>query len=234
MNEGLIVLVRGIIGFFTLLILTRILGKQQVSQLTFFDYVVGITIGSTASTLTTDLTSRAWPHWVGLFTWTALCFILQLITLKSKTAEKYLDGEPTIVIANGKILEKSMKKFRYTIGDVLSQLRDKGVFDLNQVAYAVLEKDGQLSILKKSECNPVSPKDLHIKTGTASIDYELIYDGSILQDNLDSINRNEKWLMTKLKNLGINDASEVFLATYNASSGLHIDLYEDGIEKNTK
>lgn len=98
MNEGLIVLVRGIIGFFTLLIFTRILGKQQVSQLTFFDYVVGITIGSTASTLTTDLTSNAWPHWVGLVTWTSLCLILQFITLKLKVAEKYLDGERAIHI----------------------------------------------------------------------------------------------------------------------------------------
>ncbi len=234
MNEGLIVLVRGLIGFFTLLIFTRILGKQQISQLTFFDYVVGITIGSTASTLTTDLTSRAWPHWVGLVTWTALCFILQLITLKSKAAEKYLDGEPTIVITNGKILEKSMKKFRYTIGDLLEQLRDKGVFDLEEVAYAVLEKDGQLSILKKPEYDPVTPKDLKLKSSNASIDLELIYDGSILQDHLISINRNEKWLMTKLKKQGIKDAAEVFLATYNASSGLHIDLYEDHIKQNNK
>ena len=234
MNEGLIVLVRGLIGFFTLLIFTRILGKQQISQLTFFDYVVGITIGSTASTLTTDLTSRAWPHWVGLFTWTALCFILQLITLKSKAAEKYLDGEPTIVITNGKILEKSMKKFRYTIGDLLEQLRDKGIFDLDEVAYAVLEKDGQLSILKKPECDHVTPKDLKLKTANASIDLEVIYDGSILQDHLISINRNEKWLMTKLKKQGIKDAAEVFLATYNASSGLHIDLYEDHIKQNNK
>ncbi|GCD11916.1 DUF421 domain-containing protein [Clostridium sp. FP2] len=234
MNEGLIVLVRGIIGFFTLLIFTRILGKQQVSQLTFFDYVVGITIGSTASSLTTDLTSRAWPHWVGLFTWTALCLILQLITLKSKTAEKYLDGQPTIVIINGKILEESMKKFRYTIGDLLSQLRDKDIFDIDQVAYAILEKDGQLSILKKTQCDPVTPKDLNLKTSPASIDFEVIYDGSILQDSLDKINRNERWLMKQLKSKGINDASEVFLAIYNATSGLHIDLYKDHIKKNNK
>ena len=234
MNEGLIVLVRGIIGFFTLLILTRVLGKQQISQLTLFDYVIGITIGSTASSLTTDLTSRAWPHWVGLFTWTSLCLILQLITLKSKTAEKYLDGEPTIIITNGKILEKSMKKFRYTIGDLLEQLRDKGIFDLEEVAYAVLEKDGQLSILKKPECNPVTPKDLKLKTSAASIDVEIIYDGSVLQENLISVNRNERWLMTKLKKQGVNDANEVFLATYNPSSGLHVDLYEDHIEKNKK
>ena len=234
MNEGLIVLVRGIIGFFTLLIFTRILGKQQVSQLTFFDYVVGITIGSTASSLTTDLTSRAWPHWVGLITWTVLCFVLQLITLKSKTAEKFLDGEPTIIIMNGKILEESMKKFRYTIGDLLAQLRDKGVFDLSEVAYAVLEKDGQLSILKKPECDPATPKDLNIKPSTASIDLEVIYDGSIVQENLVSINRNEKWLMNKLKKRGINDASEVFLAIYNATSGLHIDLYKDHIKQKDK
>lgn len=234
MNEGLIVLVRGIIGFFTLLIFTRILGKQQVSQLTFFDYVVGITIGSTASSLTTDLTSRAWPHWVGLITWTVLCYILQLITLKSKAAEKFLDGEPTIVITDGKILEESMKKFRYTIGDLLAQLRDKGIFDLKDVAYAVLEKDGQLSILKKPECDPVTPKDLNIKTSTASIDVEIIYDGSIVQANLAIINRNERWIMNNLKKRGINDASEVFLAIYNATSGLHIDLYKDHVKQKNK
>jgi len=233
-NEGLIVLVRGIIGFFTLLIFTRIMGKQQVSQLTFFDYVVGITIGSTASSLTTDLTSRAWPHWVGLITWTILCLSLQLITLKSKTAEKFLDGQPTIVITNGKILEESMKKFRYTIGDLLAQLRDKGIFDLDQVAYAVLEKDGQLSILKKTQCDPVTPKDLNIKTTKASIDVEVIYDGSIVHDNLVSINRNERWIMNNLKKRGINDASEVFLAIYNATSGLHIDLYKDHIKPKNK
>ena len=234
MDEGLIVLVRAIIGFFTLLIFTRMLGKQQVSQLTFFDYVVGITIGSTASTLTTDLTSRAWPHWVGLLTWALLCFILQLITIKSKTAEKFLDGEPTIVITNGKILEQSMKKFRYTIGDLLAQLRDKGIFDLDQVAYAVLEKDGQLSILKKTECDPVTPKDLKLKSSAASIDFEVIYDGSVVPENLKIINRNERWLMIKLKKQGITDFSEVFLATYNKSSGLHIDLYNDHIKEDKK
>jgi uncharacterized membrane protein YcaP (DUF421 family) len=234
MNEGLIVLVRGIIGFFTLLIFTRTLGKQQVSQLTFFDYVVGITIGSTASTLTTDLTSSAWSHWVGLLTWTVLCLILQLITVKSKNAEKYLDGEPTLVISNGKILEKSIKKFRYTIGDLLSQLRDKDIFDIDDVAYAVLEKDGQLSILKKPECDFVTPKDLKIKTAGATIDIELIYDGVILKDKLASINRNEKWLMIKLKKQSIYNTADVFLATYNASSGLFIDLYDDHIEQDSK
>ena len=91
-----------------------------------------------------------------------------------------------------------------------------------------------MSILKKAECDPVTPKDLKIKTSAAGIDFEIIYDGSILKDNLASINKNEKWLMKKLKNKGINDAAEVFLAIYNTSSGLHIDLYEDHIKQKGK
>ena len=81
MNEAAVVFVRGIISFLTLLIFTRLLGKQQVSELTFFDYILGITIGSIAATLTTDLSSRAWPHWVGLATWTGAVWFLQWITL---------------------------------------------------------------------------------------------------------------------------------------------------------
>lgn len=98
MVESLVVIVRSIIAFFSLLIFARILGKQQISQLTFFDYIAGITIGSIAATLTTDLTSRSWPQWVGLFTWTLLVFISQWGTLKGKSLAKYMDGEPAIVI----------------------------------------------------------------------------------------------------------------------------------------
>ena len=82
MNEGLVVVVRSIIAFFTLLIIARILGKQQLSQLTFFDYVLGITIGSIAATLSVDLSSRAWPHWVGLMVWAVIVWGLQMLTIK--------------------------------------------------------------------------------------------------------------------------------------------------------
>lgn len=96
MNEALVVLVRAIIGFFTLLIFARMLGRQQISQLTFFDYVLGITIGSTASTLSTDLESTAWSHWIGLLTWCAIGFLLQWITLKWRYAAKYIEGSPLL------------------------------------------------------------------------------------------------------------------------------------------
>lgn len=230
MNEALIVIVRGIIAFFTLLIFARILGKQQISQLTFFDYIVGITIGSMASTLTTDLTSTAWSHWIGLLVWTCASFILQIITLKSKAASEYLDGKPTLVIMNGKILEDSMKKSRYRLSELLEQLRSKDVFDLNQVAFAILEKDGQLSVLKKPEFQPATPKDLNLKSDTSIIGTELIYDGIIIEQNLKNINKNRNWLMSQLKKQGINSSSEVFVATFNAPDKLYIDLYKDHMQ----
>lgn len=227
MNEGLIVLVRAFIGFFTLLIFARILGKQQISQLTFFDYVLGITIGSTASTLTTDLTSRAWPHWVGLFVWTFLCFILQWASIKNKTVAEYLDGKPTVVIMNGKVLENSMKKYRYTLADLLEQLRDKGIFDIGEVAYAILEKDGQLSILKKPEFDTPTRQDLNITPGATSIGTELIYDGVVVEENLEILNKSKDWLKNELKKQNINDFSKVFVATFNPPDKLYVDLYKD-------
>ena len=113
MNEALVVIVRAIISFFSLLIFARILGKEQISQLTFFDYILGITIGSIASELTVDLSSRAWPHWVGLLTWAALAYLMEVITLKSRYLAKYIEGEPTIVIMNGKIMENEIQGNRY-------------------------------------------------------------------------------------------------------------------------
>ncbi|MCT8977653.1 DUF421 domain-containing protein [Clostridium sp. CX1] len=233
MHESLIVLVRGIIGFFTLLIFARVLGKQQVSQLTFFDYVLGITIGSTASSLTTDLTSTAWAHWVGLFTWTAICYCIQWISLKSKKASVYLDDKPTIVMANGQILEETMKNKRYRLSDLLEQLREKGVFDLGEVDFAILEKDGQLSVLKKVEYQPVTPKDMKLPTNDVSgMSIQLIYDGIIIEENLKSIKKDKQWLKNELKKNGVKSPSEVFAASIDTGGQLYIDRYKDNRKPN--
>jgi len=230
MNEGLIVLVRGIISFFSLLIFARILGKQQISQLTFFDYILGITIGSTASTLTTDLTSRAWPHWVGLITWASLSLLLQYITLKSKKASDYLDDVPAVVIMDGKILEDAMRKSKYRLGELLEQLRDKDVFDLTQVAFAVLEKDGQLSVLKKAEYQPVTPKDMKLSVSKVALSSEIIYDGLVIEENLKNIKKDMNWLLGQLKANNISSPSEVFVASFTPPNTLYFDLYKDHMQ----
>jgi len=214
------VAVRSVIGFFSLLIFTRIIGKEQISQLTFFDYVLGITIGSIAASLTTDLSSRAWPHWIGLLSWAALGYLMELITLKWRYAAKYLEGEPTIVIMNGKIMEKSLKKMKYRVSDIMALLRNKGVFDLNQVDFAIIEPNGQISVLKKPEHMPLTPKDMQIKVMPNGISTELIYDGIIIEENLTQLNKDKAWLLKELNKQGIKDVSEVFLATLNPAGSL--------------
>ncbi len=224
------VVVRSIIGYISLFIFTRVLGKQQISQLTFFDYVLGITIGSLAGTLTTDLSSRAWPHWVGLFTWSVLSYLMQLITMKWMYAAKYINGDPNIVIINGKIMEEALKKMKYRIDDILQLLRDKDIFDLSEVEFAILEPNGKISVLKKAENNPVTAKDMKISVSPSKLSTGLIYDGMIIEENLAKIKKDKKWLMKELKKQKIKDVSEVVLATLESTGNLYIDKYEDGIK----
>lgn len=233
MNEGLVVFVRSIIGFFTLLIFAKILGKQQISQLTFFDYVLGITIGSIAADLATDLTSRAWPHWIGLLSWAVLGYLMELITLKWRYAAKYIEGEPTIVIMNGKIMENALRKMKFRVSDIMELLRNKDVFDLNEVDFAIIEPNGQLSLLKKPEYEPLTAKDMNITKKSSGISTELIYDGILIEENLRQLNKDKKWIISQLKSMGIKDISEVFLATLNPAGSFYVDKYKDHIKKIT-
>jgi uncharacterized membrane protein YcaP (DUF421 family) len=233
LNEAAVVFVRGIISFLTLLIFTRLLGKQQVSELTFFDYILGITIGSIAATLTTDLSSRAWPHWVGLATWTGAVWFLQWITLHFRGVAKYINGEPVILIMNGQIMEKNLKKMRYTIDDLLTQLRHQKIFDLKVVEFAILETDGKISVLKKSQYAEVTPDDLKIPTKYRGLSTELIYDGTIIDPNLKQVNLDRSWLDQKLKAQGIKSPREVSLALLNTEGELYVSRYQDAGQPST-
>lgn len=233
MSESLVVIVRSTISFFTLLIFAKILGKQQISQLTFFDYVLGITIGSIASELSIDLTSRAWLHWVGLLCWAVLGFLMEYITLKWRYAAKFIEGEPTIVIMNGKIMENALKKMKFRVSDIMELLRNKNVFDLSEVDFAIIEPNGQLSVLRKPEYEPVTAKDLKISKKSSGISTELIYDGILIEENLKQLNKDKKWLEKQLKSHGIKDIKEVFIATLNPAGSFYVDKYEDHIKKIT-
>lgn len=233
MNEALVVFVRGIIAFITLLIFTRILGKQQVTQLTFFEYILGITIGSIAASMTTDLTSRALPHWVGLATWTGSVWLVQWLTMRSRAIGRYINGEPVVLIMNGIIMERALRKIRYSADELLEELRHEKIFDLGMVEFAVLETNGKISVLKKSQYAPVTPNDLNIPTKYKGISTELIYDGVIIEENLQRINLDRAWLDRQLKILQIKSPGEVFLAVLDTEGELYVDKYEDHIKSMT-
>ncbi len=232
MNEALVVFVRGVIGFFTLLIFTRLLGKQQIAQITFFDYILGITIGSIAASLTVDLNSAAWPHWAGLTTWVVFGVALQLISLKSKKASLYINDKPKVVIHDGMILGDNLKKIKFTMLELLGQLRLKEIFDLNEVKYGVIETNGQLSVLKKDEFeNMVYSMNIKLKNNDAN--NEVIFNGMMIDDNLSKYNVDNQWIMTELNKMGYESPQEIFYAHIDDSKKLIVDSYRNKIV-NTK
>ena len=141
------VLIRTFAAFVALFCMVRLVGKQQLSQLTVFDFISGISIGSLAATAASDL-AVGWEAWVALLVWTALTLLSAKLALHSRKLRKFLDGEPTILVHRGKILERNLGKVRYTVDDLRAQLRAQNAFALGDVEYAILETTGELSILK--------------------------------------------------------------------------------------
>lgn len=222
----LVVIIRSTIAFFSLLMLIRLIGKQQVSQLTFFDYVVGITIGSMASTLSIQLNENLTATLIGMITWTVLAILVAILGIRSAQIEKVIVGEPEIVIQNGKIIEKNLKKNRIPISELLSELRVQGVFSIEDVEFALIEPNGKVSVLKKSQKQPITPSDLNIPTQYEGLPTVLIMDGVVQEKALKSLNLTKAWLYHQLEKENIKD-TEVSLAQLDTKGNLYVDLKGD-------
>lgn len=222
------VFLQTLLAFSSILIYTRILGKQQIGQLTFFEYVTGITFGSTAAVLATDIGSqRTLLHFTGLTIFALLTFLVQYLTFISRPARKLVAGEPTIVVQNGKILEDNIRKMRYNIDELNMLLRQNNIFKMADVEYAILEPDGNLSVLPKSQKRPVTPDDLNVPTSYEGIETELVVDGEVIYQNLKQLNLDDQWLLKKLAEQGVQDLKEVAYAALDSSGGFYVDLTKD-------
>ena len=210
-----------------LLVLTLIMGRKQLSQITFFDYVVGITIGSIAAVVAVDRRVDVLEGIIAILVWCAIPILIGFISLKNIQFRKLIDGKPIIVIQNGRIINKNMTRERYNMGDLLMQLRDKGIFDINEVEFAILEPNGKLSVLKKSRNNPVTLKDMNVTAPYKGLMTELIVDGYIIKSHLDTIDRDIPWLMTQLESRNVTDIHDVIFAGYMTDGQLYISLKTD-------
>lgn len=227
MSETLITIVRSVIAFVTLFLFTRLLGKQQITQLTFFDYATGITIGSIASELSVDLESKGLVHWIGLTTWAALTLFVQWLVTKNRQLAKVIQGEPVVVIQNGKIFHKNLRLLRHTLDDLMVQLRQKDVFDISEVEFAILEPSGILTVQKKSQHLPVTPKDLDLSTDYKGLPTELIVDGKVIEQNLNQVQLDRAWLVDALRERGIASPRDVVYASLNTQGELYVSVYRD-------
>jgi len=206
-----VVIIRSFIGFFLLLVLVKLIGKQQITQLTFFDYIVGITIGSMASTLSVQVNENTWSTVAGMCVWTLLAIILALAGMKSPLLRKVIEGVPEIVIQNGKINIDVLKK-------------NKLVFRVEDVEFAIFEPNGKLSVLLKSQKRPLTPQDMNISTSYSGLPTNLIVDGRLDMDALTSVNLSRAFLEYQLRKNNITDIKDIFLAQLDTEGNLFIDM----------
>lgn len=209
-----------------LFILTRILGKKQISQLTFFEYITGITLGELAGFISTDLENHYMHGVTALLVWFCVPLLVELVTLKSKTLRQWFEGKGTILIEKGKVLEKNLKKERYTADELLEQLRTKSVFNMADVEFAVLEASGELSVLLKKENQPLTPKHLGIKVAPERETQAVIIDGNYMDEPLSTAGFNREWLDTELEKIGVIK-DNVFIGQVDSYGQLYVDLYDD-------
>lgn len=226
-EEALSVIPRSLLSLTVLFIVTRLIGRKQVSELSLFDYVIGISIGNFAAETTMNFEGQFVNGVVAVVTFGVVAYLVSVITMKSIILRRFLIGSPIVVIQDGKILERSMRKLRIDVNDLLEQIRNGGYFDLNQVAYAIMETNGKISILPKGEYQPVINKDMNIKVDKASVCANAVIDGHVMKNNLDGIGKDEKWLLHELKVKGYSSLDNILLATIDGND--KIVVYEKNL-----
>ena len=208
--------------FISLLIFTRILGKTQIGQLTFHEYIMGITMGSIAGSMASAEADKFWSNYFDLLLFFILTFLLSYTSIKNRPLRKILEGTPTIIIENGCIIKENMKASRYDLDELNAQLREKNVFDISEVQYATLEPTGQLSVILKPDFQPLTKSDMNIHLPNATFPVELIMDGQIIEENLNKKNLTHSWLTTQLNERNITSPSNVMYAVIDSKGQLFI------------
>ncbi|WP_282935765.1 DUF421 domain-containing protein [Paenibacillus sp. RC67] len=227
--EWLHIALRSLGAIAMLFVITRLLGKKQISQLTFFEYITGITLGELAGFISTDLENHYSHGITALLVWFLVPLTIELVTLKSVTLRKWFEGNGTVMIKDGKVMGKNLKKERYTADELLEQLRKKSVFKVADVEFAVLEASGELNVLLKKENQPLTPKQLGIKVGPEKEPQTVIIDGNIMDEPLATAGFSRAWLRTELEKIGVTK-DNVFLGQVDSYGALYVDLYDDMLQ----
>ena len=195
-------------------VIAKIMGHKQVSQLDFFDYITGITIGSIAAELATELEEPTKPL-IAMIVYGIIAYALTIFAHKFPKSRKYINGTPTIIMNKGKIFRKNMKKAKLELSEFMVMCRQEGYFNINDIETAIFEYNGRLTILPKSLKRPLTPEDMKLKPEKSGLSTEIIMDGEILHDNIKRLGLDLTWLDKQLKLQNYNNAKEIFLALYD-------------------
>lgn len=230
----LFILGKGLTSIVVLFLLSKLMGRKQVGQMNLFDYIIGITIGSIAAEMTLNNEIDFFEGAFAISIYALVALLISYLTSKSIIARRLITGSPSILIQNGTILFQNLKKSKLDINDLLQEARNHGYFDLSQVEYALMEANGKVSFLLKSKYNPVTLDDLKIKVPYKGLCRDLVIDGKIMYENLSMMKKDEAWLLTRLKNNGYEDLSQLLLVICDSSEKMtifpkYVDIKEEKV-----
>lgn len=215
------VILRCIVSLVTLFLVTKMIGKKQVSQFSLFDYVIGISIGNFAAEMAINLDSSYLHGTVAVIVFGLVAYLVSLLTMKSLKLRKYIIGDPNVLIKDGKILYNSLKKSKFDINDLLEEARINGYFDISDIDYALMEANGKISFLPKPEYQNPTNSNFKMNVPKKGLCINLIIDGQIIEGALKDVKKDENWLMKKLKENGYK-LDEVILATIDLTDNFEV------------
>ena len=216
-----------------LFLLTKLMGYRQMSQMSLFDYINGITIGSIAAELATNLEDYHRPL-TAMIIYGMVTVLLAWLTEKSICIRRFFNGKPLILLHHGTLYEQNLKKAKIDLNEFLEQCRVSGYFDISKLHAVILEGNGRLSFLPQTKERPVTPADLNLKPEDDDLTAVLILDGHIMEHNLHHSGKDKKWLSAQLSALGFPDAKDVLLATCDLNNKLTVfaknkDEHSEGV-----
>ena len=233
MSDFLNICFRTILILIILFFITKMMGKKQISELNFFDYVVGITIGSIAADISLDIEKDMLAGIAALFIYGFISYIISFVSIKSILARRFFIGVPTVLVEKGKIIESGLKKSKIDVNDLLMEARENGYFNLDEIDYALMEVNGNISFLPKEKEKPVTKKDMKIKCSNEGLTVNAIIDSKYMVNNMKAINKDKEWLDHELKVNGYDNYDNILLATID--NNYKVTIYEKNVkpDKNT-
>lgn len=210
-----------------LFILTKLMGNKEMSQLSMFDYIIGITIGSIAAEMSTALESDFMQPLLAMIIYALASILISFVSYKSLKVNRFLTGPSLILLDNGELYRNNLKKAKLDITEFLMQCRTSGYFNLSDIQTAILEPNGKISFLPKAEKRPMNPSDMNISVPIEKVVVNVILDGQILKENLYHTGNDELWLEKQLVSQGIQNVDDIYLATCDCNNNLSVYLKKD-------
>lgn len=225
MNNMLPMLYETLFGFACLFLLTKVLGKTQISQLTAFDFIAALVLGELVGNALFDEKAGIFEIGYVIILWGGLLYIVEMTTQKFKRTRNLLEGKPAIIINKGQLIREEMRKNKIDIGELQHMLRTNNAFSIQEIEYAIMESNGTVSVLKKSAFQTPTRSDLNVAPVDVELATTIISDREIIYDNLSEKGLTEDWLEQEIKRQGFNKVEDIFYAEYIKDKKLFIQAY---------